>query len=95
MARKPVLRAAGAPLAGRVSDSTVIRMRKGRGGKWVPEDRLRATLLGICLLVPLSILLSGIITTYVSGKIGIVLNLICLFMNGIGVSAKTLFGRTC
>ncbi|KAL7282885.1 hypothetical protein ACG7TL_002300 [Trametes sanguinea] len=75
----------GAPLAGRLSDRVVIQWRKRRGGVWVPEDRLRATLWGAGLLVPMSVLLSGLTTQFIPGTLGIVLNLVWLFMNGIGV----------
>ncbi|KJA19693.1 hypothetical protein HYPSUDRAFT_44074 [Hypholoma sublateritium FD-334 SS-4] len=75
----------GAPLAGYIADQTVIRCRRQRGGEWYPEDRLRATYLGALFLVPMTILGSGIITHYVDGKIGLILNLICIFLNGIGV----------
>ncbi|KAF8638900.1 hypothetical protein AX17_001951 [Amanita inopinata Kibby_2008] len=74
----------GAPLAGRISDKIVVKWRERRG-VWYPEDRLRATLPGALALVPLSLLLSGLITRYVGGPIGLTLNLICLFLNGIGV----------
>ncbi|CAA7262068.1 unnamed protein product [Cyclocybe aegerita] len=75
----------GAPLAGRTSDQLVIRYQKARGGVWYPEDRLRATILGALFLVPLSVLFSGLLTEYIHGRVGLMLNLICLFMNGIGV----------
>ncbi|PCH38486.1 MFS general substrate transporter [Wolfiporia cocos MD-104 SS10] len=75
----------GAPLAGRISDHVVVKWRLRRHGEWVPEDRLRATLLPAATLVPLSVLLSGLTTQFIEGKPGIVLNVICLFMNGIGV----------
>ena len=74
----------GAPLAGRLSDRIVVYYRKKRGGEWYPEDRLRATLLG-ALIVPLSVLASGLLTEYVPGTLGLTLNLVCLFMNGFGV----------
>jgi len=35
--------------------------------------------------VPFSVLFSGLFTQFVEGPIGLVLNLICLFINGIGV----------
>ncbi|CDO71928.1 hypothetical protein BN946_scf184940.g75 [Trametes cinnabarina] len=75
----------GAPLAGRLSDRVVVEWRKRRGGVWVPEDRLRASLWGAGFLVPMSVLLSGLTTQFVPGTPGIVLNLVWLFMNGIGV----------
>jgi len=75
----------GAPMAGKLSDMMVVRMRAQRGGVWVPEDRLRITLIGASVMVPLTVLLSGIFITYVDGMPGLVLNLICLFVNGLGV----------
>jgi len=75
----------GAPLAGWLSDRSIVSWKAKRGGQYVPEDRLRSTLFGACFCVPVSILLSGIVTTYVDGHLGIILNIICLFINGIGV----------
>ncbi|KAJ7669655.1 MFS general substrate transporter [Mycena rosella] len=75
----------GAPLAGWLSDRMVIKWRKMRGGVWVPEDRLRAAQVGAATLVPLSILASGFITTYIPGRLGLILNLCCFFVNGVGV----------
>ncbi|KAI0695091.1 MFS general substrate transporter [Cerioporus squamosus] len=75
----------GAPLAGRIADRTVVYWRKRRGGEWVPEDRLRAALWGAGVFVPVSVLLAGFTIKYVPGTLGIVLNLLWLFMNGIGV----------
>ncbi|KAJ6555231.1 major facilitator superfamily domain-containing protein [Mycena sp. CBHHK59/15] len=75
----------GAPFAGALSDHLLIKWRARRGGTWVAEDRLRGALLGAALLVPLSILASGIITHFVDGPRGLVLNLVCFFINGIGV----------
>ncbi|KAF8178519.1 MFS general substrate transporter [Mycena galopus ATCC 62051] len=75
----------GAPVAGMLSDRIVIKWRKRRGGEWVPEDRLRATLFGAATLVPLSIVLCGLITHFVPGLLGLSLNLFCFFLNGLGV----------
>ncbi|EPS98322.1 hypothetical protein FOMPIDRAFT_147992 [Fomitopsis schrenkii] len=75
----------GAPIAGRLSDQMVVRWRKRRGGERVPEDRLRAGLPAMATLVPLSVLLFGLTAQYVDGRLGIALNLVWLFMNGIGV----------
>ena len=63
----------------------MIRYRAQRGGVWYPEDRLRATYAGALFLVPMSILGAGIVTTYVEGRVGLVLCLVCIFMNGVGV----------
>ncbi|KAF6764090.1 MFS general substrate transporter [Ephemerocybe angulata] len=76
----------GAALAGRFSDSIIVRMRAKRGGVWYPEDRLRGTLPSALILVPISIWASGFITKYVENKrVGLSLNLVCLFVNGLGV----------
>ncbi|KAG1887369.1 major facilitator superfamily domain-containing protein [Suillus subluteus] len=75
------------PIAGRLSDTMIEKWKARRKGIWVPEDRLRAVLVG-GLLVPLSVCLSGLITTYIDGPWGLILNLLCFFMNGIGVSCK-------
>ncbi|OJA12284.1 hypothetical protein AZE42_11055 [Rhizopogon vesiculosus] len=75
----------GSPVAGRVSDIVVRKWRVRRKGVWYPEDRLRATWIGGLFMVPLSIGASGLLTAYVSGPIGLSLNLLCLFINGMGV----------
>jgi MFS family permease len=75
----------GAPIAGRLSDIVVRRWREKRKGVWVPEDRLRATWIGGMFMIPLSIGASGLITTYVGGPVGLWLNLLCLYTNGMGV----------
>ncbi|KAJ7039126.1 MFS general substrate transporter [Mycena alexandri] len=75
----------GAPVAGMLSDRMVIKWRKLRGGEWVPEDRLRATLWPGATMVPLSVVFCGLITTYIPGPLGLTLNLISFFLNGIAV----------
>jgi MFS family permease len=77
----------GAPIAGRLSDRILVKWRARRKGVWVPEDRLRASLFGAGVLVPGSILLFGLVTTFIGGPIGIALDLILLFINGLGVSS--------
>jgi len=72
----------GAPLSGWISDKIVIRYKKLRG-YWFPEDRLRACLYSFYL--PITVLASGLITKYIPGTLGLALNLICFFINGIGV----------
>jgi MFS family permease len=76
----------GAPLAGRLSDVVLRKWQKKRKGVWSPEDRLRATWIGGLFMVPLSIGVSGLLTAYVGGPISLLLNLLCLFVNGMGVS---------
>ncbi|KAI0668312.1 MFS general substrate transporter [Trametes maxima] len=75
----------GAPLAGSLSDRAVIRGRALRGGTWVPEDRLRATYWGALVYVPLSCAVFGLATQFVPGPVGIVIDVICLFVNGVAV----------
>lgn len=76
----------GAPLAGRLSDLYVIRAREKYGkNTWHPEERLRAAILGALIPLPLSVLGSGLVTTFVPGPIGLTLNLICFFANGVAV----------
>ncbi|OJA13086.1 hypothetical protein AZE42_09239 [Rhizopogon vesiculosus] len=75
----------GAPISGRLSDIVVRKLRVRRKGVWYPEDRLRATWIGGLFMVPLSIVTSGLVTTYVGGLVGLSLNLLCLFINGMGV----------
>jgi MFS family permease len=77
----------GAPLAGRMSDRVIVASRKKYGGAWIPEDRLRASVFGIAFIVPVSLILCGVIVTRVGNTTGIILNLVCLFINGVGVSA--------
>jgi hypothetical protein len=74
-----------------MSDRTIISCRAKRGEKWVPEDRLRATLWGAALIVPLSVLFSGLITQYLDGTAGLVLILVCLFWNGLEVCVDFYF----
>lgn len=76
----------GSVLTGRISDPIVVKWKKRRGGNWIPEDRLRATLFGGGVLVPLSIILCGVATEHLKGKVGLIFNLVCLFVNGAGVS---------
>jgi len=57
--------------------------------KVVSKGRLKATLFGAFILVSLSVLFSGLLTAYVPGKLGLVLNLISLLLNGIGVSRSS------
>ncbi|KAI0310281.1 major facilitator superfamily domain-containing protein [Amylostereum chailletii] len=77
--------ALGAPLAGRMSDTILTKWKRQRGDIWVPEDRLRASIFGMLVLVPIPMAVSGAATRYVSGTPGIVINLVCLFINGVGV----------
>ncbi|KAJ3762731.1 MFS general substrate transporter [Lentinula raphanica] len=75
----------GAPTAGYISDQILKRKRIQRKGEWYPEDRLIGTLIASATLVPLSVLGFGLITTYVEGRVGLYLDFLCLFANGVGV----------
>ncbi|KAJ4496983.1 MFS general substrate transporter [Lentinula lateritia] len=75
----------GAPMAGYLSDQILKRKRIQRKGEWYPEDRLIGTVIASATLVPLSVLGVGLVTTYVEGKVGLYLDFLCLFANGIGV----------
>ena len=76
----------GAAIFGRISDSTVIKWRKGRGGIWYPEDRLRASAIPFAVLIPLPVLFFGLVNKFVDGPLGLFVSLICLFVHGVGVS---------
>ncbi|EPQ58664.1 MFS general substrate transporter [Gloeophyllum trabeum ATCC 11539] len=75
----------GSPLAGYMSDKIIVKWRVKRNGEWLPEDRLRAAIPGLLVLAPLSIIVSGLITENIPGLPGIILNLFCLFINGVGI----------
>ncbi|KAG5735451.1 hypothetical protein E4T56_gene12846 [Termitomyces sp. T112] len=75
----------GAPLAGRLSDRVVVAWRARRGGKWYPEDRLRAAIYGALIFIPLSMLGFGLLIEYVPGMFGLILTLVCLFVHGVGI----------
>ncbi|KAF9443138.1 MFS general substrate transporter [Macrolepiota fuliginosa MF-IS2] len=74
--------AIGAPLAGWASDKIVIRYKRQRG-KWYPEDRLRASFFGSFL--PITVIASALVTSYVPGLLGLVLNLALLLCMGISI----------
>jgi predicted MFS family arabinose efflux permease len=76
----------GSAIVGRISDLTVIKWRKKRKGVWYPEDRLRAAVIPFTVLVPLSVLGFGMVNKFVSGNVGLILSLVCLFFNGGGVN---------
>lgn len=76
----------GAPINGYISDKIIESRKKERGGGWFPEDRLRGVHLSSMVLMPASVLVAGFTTTYVDGPLGLAINLICLFVNGFGVS---------
>lgn len=77
---------AGSTWAGRMSDHLLVSWRKRRGGVWVPEDRLRATIFGGLVLAPGSMIASGLLTTFGGDSTKyLVINFLFLFLNGFGV----------
>ena len=78
---------------GRVSDHIVIKWRRKRKGVWYPEDRLRAAIVPLAVLVPLSLLAFGLVNKFIDGNFGLVSSLVCLFVNGGGVSRQALHIR--
>jgi len=75
----------GVIIVGRVSDHIVIKWRRKRKGVWYPEDRLRATIVPLAVVVPISLLGFGLVNKFVDGNLGLVLSLLLLFVNGGGV----------
>ena len=75
---------------GRVSDHIVVKWRRKRKGVWYPEDRLRATIASLAVIIPISLLAFGLVNKFVDGDLGLVLSLFCLFFNGGGVSGQAL-----
>jgi len=75
----------GVTIVGRVSDHIVIKWRRKRKGVWYPEDRLRATIAPLAIIIPISLLAFGLVNKFVDGDLGLLLSLFCLFVNGGGV----------
>ena len=80
----------GAAIVGRVSDHIVIKWRRKRKGVWYPEDRLRAAIVPLAIIIPVSLLVFGLVNKFIDGNLGVVLSLVCLFVNGGGVSGQVL-----
>ncbi|SCV68223.1 BQ2448_344 [Microbotryum intermedium] len=70
---------------GRMADHTLKVWLKKRNGIYVPEDRLRATLLGGGLVLPCAVLALGWVIDLGSGKVGLIFTVILLFLNGVGL----------
>ncbi|KAI9437062.1 hypothetical protein BJY52DRAFT_1230264 [Lactarius psammicola] len=71
--------AMGATVAGLISDRILVGL-KGIA-EWTLGPRLCAAMLGVLILVPLSVLFSGMFTHFVPGATGL---LMCLFVSRIG-----------
>lgn len=52
---------------------------------YVPEDRLRATLLGGGVILPSAVLVLGWVLDRVGGKVGLGLVVVLLFIDGVGL----------
>ncbi|GAA5847354.1 hypothetical protein JCM9279_000252 [Rhodotorula babjevae] len=70
---------------GMYADWTLRRWLRLRGGHYYPEDRLRATLIGGGVILPLSVLALGWVLDRGSGKVGLAWAVILLFVDGIGL----------
>ncbi|EPQ54301.1 hypothetical protein GLOTRDRAFT_44234 [Gloeophyllum trabeum ATCC 11539] len=75
----------GSPLAGYMSDRIIVKWQVKWNGIWLPEDSLRAAIPRLHVLAPLSIVCSSFIMEYMPRLSRIILNLFCLFVNGVGV----------
>jgi hypothetical protein len=76
----------GSQIGGHLADHTVKQWLKKRSDAFVPEDRLRATLYGAALIMPLSVLGFGLVTQFWAGAGGLVVVLVLWFTFGVGVS---------
>ncbi|KAL8291929.1 hypothetical protein RQP46_002187 [Phenoliferia psychrophenolica] len=72
-------------LIGLYCDYTIKRWKKKRQGVYVPEDRLRASLIGGGFVFPVSVVSLGWTLEKGSGKGGIAAAVILLTLNGIGL----------
>ncbi|KZS89843.1 MFS general substrate transporter [Sistotremastrum niveocremeum HHB9708] len=75
----------GMPVSGWLSDRSINKWRSLREGRWIPEDRLRATWLGSLYLVPISTMGLGLVCQFVDGTPGICLNMLFLLTHAIGM----------
>jgi len=76
----------GARISGRISDRTVSHWIERRGGKWVPEDRLRASLIFAGIVTPATMFALGFTMQFWTTSAGLAISLLLLFISGIGVS---------
>ena len=83
----------GVTVLGRVSDHIVIKWRRKRKGVWYPEDWLRATIVPLAVIIPISLLGFGLVNKFIDGNLGLVVSLVCLFVNGGGVSGQVFARR--
>ncbi|GAA6038819.1 hypothetical protein JCM8097_002911 [Rhodosporidiobolus ruineniae] len=67
------------------ADWTLKHWLKKRNGVYVPEDRLKATLIGAGLVLPGSVLALGWVLDRVGGKVGLAWTIVLLFVDGVGL----------
>ncbi|GAA5876347.1 hypothetical protein JCM8547_008889 [Rhodosporidiobolus lusitaniae] len=71
-----------ARFTGKSADWVLKRWLKKRNGVYVPEDRLRATLFGLAIFLPGTVLSLGWVIERVGGKVGLAWAIILLFLSG-------------
>ncbi|KAF8584881.1 MFS general substrate transporter [Ramaria rubella] len=74
----------GSLMSGYISDATVARWIARRSSQFIPEDRLRASLVPGGLITPLSLLATGFTMQFWTSTWGLGLSLVFLFASGIG-----------
>ena len=72
-------------LTGVHADWELRRWKAKRGGIWVPEDRLRATLISGGTALPLSVVFLGWVMDKWDGKVGLAMTVFGLFWNGVAL----------
>lgn len=75
----------GSRISGFVSDATVKRWIAKRNGKWVPEDRLNASLISGGIITPVVTLAVGFTMQYWTTAAGLAVSLVFLFLSGVGL----------
>ncbi|KAF8590682.1 MFS general substrate transporter [Ramaria rubella] len=75
----------GSRMSGYISDATVARWIARRSSGFIPEDRLRASLVPGGLITPLSLLGTGLTMQFWTSTGGLGLSLVFLFASGIGL----------
>ncbi|KAF8581941.1 MFS general substrate transporter [Ramaria rubella] len=75
----------GSRISGYVSDITVAKWIQRRSSKFIPEDRLRSSLVAGGVVMPLSLLAIGLTMQFWTSIGGLALSLVLLFISGVGV----------
>ena len=82
---KPFGNVVGSRVSGYVSDFMVARWIARRSGLFIPEDRLRASIIAGGLITPLSMAAAGLTMQFWTSTGGLAMSLVFLFTGGIGV----------